>query len=411
MDKFSSYIISESSERNLHMMHTEDVVLYRGVKGIRNAIETLRHVRDMLAGNSSGAVDLSVKVDGAPALFCGQDPADGQFFVAKKGLFNKEPKLYKTPSEIREDTSGDLADKLIIALNELSKLNIKGILQGDIMFTPPDKKTETVDGVKYITFQSNTIIYAVPLNTELGKTINSAKLGIVFHTSYSGSSIKTLTASYGANIGGLKKSKNVWVASADLHNLSGTATLTADETAAVTDALSKAGAIFQKISSSTLKELETNTAFAQTIETFNNSFVRRGERVSDSVTHVKKLIAYANNKFDAERAARKSEKGKSAVETRRDEYMKFFSPENTKNLALMFDLQTAIVDAKQIIIDKLNSLSKMKTFLRTKDGFRVTGEEGYVAIDRLRGGAFKLVDRMSFSYANFSPDILKAWQR
>ena len=53
----------------------------------------------------------------------------------------------------------------------------------------------------------------------------------------------------------------------------------------------------------------------------------------------------------------------------------------------------------------------IKTFLKTKSGFVVTDQEGYVAIDHMTGGAVKIIDRMEFSRANFSADILKGWQR
>ena len=99
---------------------------------------------------------------GAPAVFAGIDPNDGQFFVAKKGIFNKNPKVYKSHADIEEDTSGDLQTKLKIAYDELSKLGIRGVVQGDIMFTSNDLKTETIDGEKYLTFHPNTIMYAIP---------------------------------------------------------------------------------------------------------------------------------------------------------------------------------------------------------------------------------------------------------
>ena len=51
----------------------------------------------------------------------------------------------------------------------------------------------------------------------------------------------------------------------------------------------------------------------------------------------------------------------------------------------------------------------MNTFIKKKNGYEVTGVEGYVAIDKLKGGAVKLVDRMEFSSNNFSPDVIKGW--
>jgi hypothetical protein len=73
-----------------------------------------------------------------------------------------------------------------VLLPELKKLGIKGIVQGDLMFTQSDLKKQTINGVEYITFQPNTIVYSVPADSDLARTILSAKVGIVFHTTYNG---------------------------------------------------------------------------------------------------------------------------------------------------------------------------------------------------------------------------------
>ena len=413
MSSFKDYVeVMEATKagKNVHMTHIEDRVLYGGVKGAREAILALRSMRDMLAGNSKTGTNVTVKWDGAPAVFAGIDPSDGEFFVAKKGIFNKNPKVYKSVAEVRADTSGDLAEKLSTAYEELKDLGIQGVIQGDIMFTN-DLSTESIDGETYITFQPNTIVYAVPKNSKLGKTISKAKLGVVFHTTYTGSDFESMKASYGVDLNKLKKKKSVWYQDADLRDLSGTATFTEADTKEVTEALSKAGKIFSKISSTTLKELETNLELATKIESFNNTLVRRGAKITNTKKHVDDLIKYFDERFGKELEKRKSEKGKAAVTKKQQEMMSFFSPKNNKNLDLMFQLMNAIVDAKLIIINRLDRLKKIDTFIRTKNGFKVTGSEGFVAIDKTKGGAVKLVDRLEFSMNNFSSDVIKGWER
>jgi metal-responsive CopG/Arc/MetJ family transcriptional regulator len=186
--------------------------------------------------------------------------------------------------------------------------------------------------------------------------------------------------------------------------------LTKVDTDEVTEALSKAGKIFQKIKSTTLTELENNLDLSVKIETFNNTLVRKGERISSTSKHVQDLIKWFNEKYKKEYEKRKSEKGKLAVLKKQEEEMKFFSKENKKNLDLMFQLMNAIVDAKLIIINKLDKVKQIDTFVRTRNGFKVTGSEGFVAIDN-QGGAVKLVDRMEFSMNNFSKDVIKGWER
>ena len=409
MKSLTGYL-SEAAGKNTHMTHIEDLILDGGVKGARQAILALRSLRDMLSGNSKKSVDITVKWDGAPAVFAGEDPRDGSFFVAKKGIFNANPKIYKSHEDIKADTSGDLTKKLILAFDELSKLGIKGVIQGDFMFDQSDLKKETIDGVSYTVFHPNTIAYAVPTNSDIAKEIRSAKIGIVWHTIYSGATFETMQAEFGREIvPKLRKSKSVWMVDATMPDLSGTATLTAKETESVTKNLSNAGKLFKQIAASTLKEIEQNKELNMLINVYNNKKVRDGQRITDTKAHATGLVMFVNDRYAKEIDKRSSEKGKQAQVTKRDELLKFFSKGNIKNLQKVFEMQNFVVDSKLIIINKLNKLSNIGTFVKTKSGFRVTNPEGFVAIDRMEGGAVKLVDRMEFSANNFSKDIIKGW--
>ena len=399
--------------KNSHMMHLEDSVIYGGVTGARNAINGLRSLRDMLAGESKQSVDVTRKWDGAPAVFIGVDPNDGKFFVAKKGIFNKSPVVYKSHKDIDADVSGDLANKLKVSYTEFKKLGLKAgtVLQGDLMFTSDTLKNETIDGKKYVTFHPNTIVYAVPAFSDEGKRIKKAKIGVVWHTTYTGDSFESMTANFRVNMKALKDIPSVWQQSAKLHDLSGTAVLTRQETDRITKLLSRAGTIFQKISGNVLREIESNQAFARMIEQFNNTFVRKGEVPNNSKKHVQDMISWIHELYAKEAEKRKTEKGKAGVAAKRDRVLSFFSPSNQKNLEKIFDLQRAIVEVKLVLIQKLDELDRIPTFIKTKNGFKVTGSEGFVAIDTLSDGAVKLVDRLEFSTNNFNPDILKGWDK
>lgn len=405
MEKFSTYI---TEQKNTHMTHIEDKVIYGGVKGTREAILALRSLRDMLKGTHDGNV--SVKWDGAPAIFAGTDPSDGKFFVAKKGIFNKNPKVYKSPADVDADTSGDLADKLKLALRYLPELGIKGVVQGDFLFGPGDVSTDTIKGEKYVTFHPNTIVYAIPAATPSARDVLSSKIGIVWHTTYKGSTFESMKASYGVDVSKLKKSKNVWSQDAMLRDMT-KFTMTEKDTEEVNDYLSQAGKIFNQINGTTLRSLEANPELSRLIETYNNSFVRSGTIITNTGAHVNGLIKWITARFQKEADKRKTEKGKSAQYAKRDEVLKFFSNNNKKSLKLMFDLQKMLVLAKLKLINILNRLSKTKHFVKTRNGYATTGPEGYVAIDKLGGDAVKIVDRMEFSYNNFSPEILKGWDK
>ena len=212
--QFSDFI---TEQKNTHMTHIEDKVLYGGVKGTRDAILALRSLRDMLGGEHDGKV--SVKWDGAPAIFCGTDPRDGEFFVAKKGIFAKSPKVYKSNADIDADTSGDLNTKLKLALKHLPELGIKGIIQGDFLYSKSDVKTQKIKGKNYVTFHPNTIVYAVPKESDASDAIMKSKIGIVWHTTYTGRSFETLKASYGVDVSRFNSSRNVWSQDATLRDL------------------------------------------------------------------------------------------------------------------------------------------------------------------------------------------------
>jgi hypothetical protein len=402
--------LSEAAGKNTHMIHIEDLILDGGVKGARQAILALRSLRDMLSGNAKAAVDITVKWDGAPAVFAGEDPSDGQFFVAKKGIFNANPKIYKSHADIDADTSGDLSKKLKMAYDYIKPLGVKGVIQGDFMFDKSDLKKENINGVSHVVFHPNTIAYAVPTGSTLGKTIQSAKIGIVWHTTYSGATFETMRAEFGKEIvSKLRPSKDVWMQDATLDDLSGTATLTKKETDDLNKKLSEAGKIFKTISSSTLKTIEGNKELNLMINVYNNTKVRDGQRITDTKKHATGLVMFVQARYQKEIDKRSSQKGKDIQIAKRDELLAFFDKSNIKSLQKVFDLHNLVTDSKLIIINKLNKLSKISTFVKTKSGFKVTNPEGFVAIDRMEGGAVKLVDRLEFSTNNFSKDIIKGW--
>jgi len=408
MLKLKEYI---AEEQNTHMEHIEDLVFNAGVNGTRTAINFLRDLRDMLAGHSVTKISATVKWDGAPAVFAGIDPRDGKFFVAKKGVFNKEPKVYKTAAEVNADTSGDLAVKLNIALTEFKKLGIKsGVYQGDLMFTHDTVKTEMIDGEKYTTFHPNTIVYAVPYDSILAKKIRAAKIGVVWHTTYTGSSFETMSAEFAKPIATLfKKSTTVWMDDANYKDYSGTATFTAAETKHITEMLSAVGTLFQSMDANTLNAISKDTDLLMLVKTFGNSKVRKGEKVVNPKAHVDELFDWIHNRFQKEIDSKKTEKGKEDQDVKRKKVMAFFANHDKNEIVKIFQVSNMIADIKTPIIAKMNQAGHIKTFVKMTSGFKVSGVEGFCVIDHLKGGAVKVVDRMEFSMNNFSSDVIKGW--
>jgi len=407
---FTEFLTETKEGKNLHLEHLEDNVLNRGVAGARESINFLQSLRDMLAGNSQSKLNVTTKWDGAPAIFAGINPENGKFFVGTKGVFAKNAKLNYTNEDIDKNHPGaGLNDKLKIALAFLPKLGIKGVLQGDMMFTKSDLKKETIDGQKYITFQPNTIVYAVPSDTKLADSIQKAQLGVVFHTSYSGQKLEDMKASFNIDIGHLAKTKDVWFRDASFVDASGTATFTESETKIITTLLSIAGRTFQSISSLTLNRIAASEVIREQIKTFNNTKVRAGEKITNTTTHVAQLTKWVEERLNAEILKAKLPQTKQKKQTEKNEVMRFYRS-NAIQLKLIFDLMNLIVDAKIMVVKKLQEIKQVTgTFLRTDDGFKVTNPEGFVAVDKLSGGALKLIDRLEFSQENFNAQ--KQWDK
>ena len=404
---FKQYLTEAKEGKNLHLEHLEDEVLNNGINGTRGAINFLQSLRDMLAGNAKRSINVTVKWDGAPAVFAGINPENGKFFVGTKGVFNKTPKVNYTDADIDANhSSGGLNEKLKVALKYLPKLGIKDVLQGDLLFTQDDLSTETIDGIPYTTFTPNTITYAVP--KESADPIKKSKMGIVWHTTYSGDTLQSMRASFGASISGLTKTSDVWFTDADYKDTSGTVNFNKSETDKITAVLSLAGKTFRNMSANFMRQLMDREDIVILIKTFNNTKVREGQARSNTSRHTSDLIKYIEVKLQKNIDSVKTPKSKQAKQKTKDEVVRFLSF-NKKGLQTIFDMQNHLVVAKNMVIRKLESArGVMDTFIRTDNGYRVTPAEGFVAIDQI-GNAVKLVDRMEFSRANFN--AAKNWTK
>jgi hypothetical protein len=406
---FTDFLTEGKEGKNVHLEHIEDEVLNYGVAGARSAINFLQSLRDMLAGSSASKVNITTKWDGAPAIFAGINPENDKFFVGTKGVFNVNPKLNYTDEDIDKNHPGEgLNQKLKVALRYLPKLGIKGVLQGDMMFTKGDLKKETITGEQYIVFQPNTIVYAVPIDSKLAQSMMAAQLGVVWHTSYTGKNMQDMKASFNVDIGRLATTKDVWFRDASFTDASGSATFTEDETKQLTTILSLAGRTFQNIPGLTLNRISSSDSIKTYIKTFNNTKVREGKKITDTRAHTLELIRWVEAKLNKEIADVKREDSKRKRAAEKTEIMRFFRG-SAMNLKAIFDLQNLLVDAKLMIVRKLETVKSIGTFVRTDNGFKITAPEGFVAVDRLKGNAVKLVDRLEFSQANFNAQ--KAWDK
>ena len=389
--------------KNTHLEHLEDDIFNSGPAGVTNSINFLKSLRDMLTeGDGQSAMKVTTKWDGAPAVICGRDPQSQRFFVGTKSVFNKtDPKIVYSEADADRFYPGQTVGGILKnCLERLSTLPIQGVLQGDLLY---QKKPPVImlEGKRTYSFRPNTITYTVDVKSELGQKVGASKLGIVFHTEYTGTSMTDLMAGFGADVSKLQGKPEVAVFSSEFQNVGGAANLSKVERAAV---------------NRTILAAETNLRQGQTFikgiqdvgkgpftlpalfKVYFNQVVREG-RVPPAMIMSKQFCSFIDKKFTTEIAKKKTGKSKVEWMKRRNEAVKYLNTNRTSmNNAL--DGFKNLMDAKVMIINKLTRIKSVGTFLEEENGLRATNPEGFVAIKD--GAALKLVDRLEFSRANFT---------
>jgi hypothetical protein len=404
----------EADGKNTHLEHLEDNIFNKGHQGAKEAVDYLYSLHQMLEGNTKTPVSMTTKWDGAPAIVAGKDPQTGKFFVGTKGVFAKNPKMNFTNSDIEKyhadqgekDASG-LRNKLKLALKHLSKLNWDTVAQGDMLFAgQEDIKEEVIDGEQYIVFKPNTIVYAIPKDSDLAKEILSAGFGIVWHTEYvGGPTLADTQAKFGfdASVLGDGSNAGVWQRDATIKDLSGTVTLSDNEGHKMLSAIQEADNYLKTIDANTFSWLQKGTdlvgkTFLEQLKAHANNQVRQGhfdEPTKFAQDFITKFVNYWTKEIDKV----KQQKTIDAKTQTMVQGVKFIK-ENLQSIIAVYDLYLKLIEAKIIIVRKLEQIRQMPTFKQTEKGYEITGEEGFVAVDRL-GNALKLVDRLEFSKLNF----------
>ena len=400
--------------KNTHLEHAEDDIINNGYEGGLNAINFLSSLKDMLSGSRSSKVNVSVKWDGAPAIVCGPDPRDGKFFVGTKAVFNKNPKVNKSIQDIRNNHTGELQNILRECLQYLPSLGIKQILQGDLMFTSSGKKmttykSESGKSEQMISFQPNTIVYMVPENTPFGRKIARSKLGIVFHTTYTGKSFDKMNAKFGADVSKLRRSPSVWFDDASYKDVSGNSLMTIGESQQLQKLLNMAQGSLGKGKEllNKIKVEKNPLSIGVQLKAYLNSFIRAATDLPSTKETATNFKSFYGERTQKEIDRVKTEKAKEKYQTIQDTGLKFIDDHQTSIYMACATYKT-LQTAKKMIIDKLNKAKSIGTFVRDGNGLKATNPEGYVAVDK-KGKAVKLVDRLEFSIANFTTG--KNWEK
>ena len=393
-----------------HLEHIEDEILNHGSAGCMASVSAMKELLRMLGKKPSSGY-MQTKWDGAPSVVCGKHPANGLFFVGTKSVFNKEkPKVCYDESDVDMyygDASADLITKLKLCIKYFSSLQMDSVCQGDLLFTD-DVKTETVDGEQLYTFKPNAITYGIPVDHPLGKKISKAKIGIVFHTSYTGSDIATMSAKAGAPT--FKSTGDVFLVENDtpMDDISVDKSVLNkfEQNITLVDAMCKKSATFldhivDNIGTTGDKKFHV----ASYLKQFFNAEIRGGRSIGDPVTTLKALGAFYKEKMEGIIAKLKSDK---AIMQRRQQLYDGlgYLEKNKENFIAMLTLYIKIIECKDLVMEQLDHLETFKTYVQTDMGYKVTNPEGYVL--HHNGDMIKLVNRIEFSYINFT--LAKSWK-
>jgi hypothetical protein len=394
--------------KNTHLEHLEDDIINNGSAGATNSIRFLKSLRDMLTTGKGGTnVKVTTKWDGAPAIVCGTDPELDLFFVGTKSVFAKSnPKICYSDADI-ETFYGDhpIKDKLKQCLSMLSTLPIQGVLQGDLLFTETPPLT-TMGGKRCYKFKPNTITYCVEAATKMGQRVGGADLGIVFHTYYRGSSIESMSAGFGVDVSKLQGNKKIAVFSSTFQNVNGKANLTSTELNKINNTINTAESNLNR-GKAFLDKVSNEKGTVSTPALFKiyfNQVVKSGRLPSSSRAMGQDFTNFVTQRYNAEIAKKKTPKAQKDWTDKKDECIKYLNTNATVMYAALSGFMN-LIQAKIQIINKLNKIEGVGTFLEDENGYKVTSPEGFVAIQD--GAALKLVDRLEFSRANFT--VAKDW--
>ena len=389
-----------------HLEHLEDEMLNYGVEGCKAAVSFLKELKKML-GHQESSGFMQTKWDGAPSVICGTDPQTGMFFVGTKSVFAKtNPKLCYSEEQIDGWYEGDLAEKLKFSLRYFSTLGIEGVVQGDLLFTS-DIRRETINGEQLYTFRPNTITYGIPVDHPIGRAAGRAKIGVVFHTHYTGDVVAEMQARAGAKV---KGSPDALVVQNDtpMHRVG----FSKAEMSTFDRYISKiermchiCGPFLDELVDATGTTGDKKFHIASYLKQFFNSEIKNARSIGNVDEAMYDMLNFYEEKTNKELAKIKTVKNLTAK--RNLVYgSQNYVVDNVYKFKAMLALYKELQAVKQMVIDKLDHLEEFRTYVQTDKGYKVTTPEGYVL--HKDGSMIKFVNRLEFAYNNFT--LQKQWR-
>lgn len=402
---------------NKHMTHAEDLVVLSGSEGLEWVSQMMWDLYGELKGSTPASeMTLSVKIDGAPAIFAYSEfPGLPKYGIAMKGLFAKVPKVFTTKEEIMENFGDrpDLAYKLVAFLKHLPKLGIPAneIWQGDFLFDNKSITETSFDGEDYYAFHPNTIYYVIPKDSDLGKLVKKAEIGITWHTRYTGSDLENVSAKYDAKASELTMVDSVLMTDPYIKSFAGIANFTEEETTKVESMLSDITEISNDLKhGEEYADIVASKDIISIFSIFQNSLIKVNKKIDDPSGYLGEFIEFVQNRGAKAADKLKSEKGKEKAMIKFAGYIDDIEQHKDMWYVLIHTINS-ITELKELFIKKLNNIGTFQTYLKMKEGgLRSTNQEGFAVSDK-NGNVVKLVDRGEFSWSNFSPEVQKGWEK
>ena len=421
----------EAAGKNLHMTHVDELPILVGKDGIETSLEAMDKAFEKVMGMRDEGVTLNVKWDGAPAVYAGWHPESGEFLLALKSLFAKKPKIIYTPEDAEEyyGDKPDLRDKILATLQILQGTNFipQGeIWQGDFLFAGDDLEQVNIDDVTHYVFQPNTLLYAVVAESDVGRDIANARVGIVWHTRYKGSTLETMTSTFDIDedeIAGRPAVPGLWAVSPH-YTYTGEPVgdiINTDQFDQLRSHVLILESRLDPVNEDYLQALEqSRNALAQQFNAMINHYIRDGLLDDlDPSRAADQFLSYLADKFSRRREDYEA-KGRSPAQIRgvdRDhERLRNIVTEPVQTaLNVLAAIQKALNQMKLQMLEGLNKMATrggvIKTYLvrREEAVMEPASHEGFV-IQTTEGIPLKFVDREQFSKANFSPEYKKGWE-
>ena len=394
-----------------HMDHQEDL-LYYGPDGAQMLIETLEDTFSFLKSDvPEHGSKITWKIDGSPAVLAATD-FHGERFVSLKHSWDKG-KRFHSENEIDEaypDASQkDLADKLKNLLRYLGMIGIPSdeIWMGDFMFSNEDLIHKRIDGVDYIIFRPNTVVYAVPESDPLSRRIENADIGIVWHTTYTGSDYENLTKRFNADVSKLNDIPAVF--QSDVNMAFNTILFSKEESISIDYKMSALRRTISELASDpNYGIIIDNKKLVARMQKYKNEIIRNYQVETGDLFSPENLIKVMSDEMDTHIKELSRETDKARNIKKKKEMISFLESVS-KTIDKFYEAQNRCIELKNIFIEKMESTIGMKMFYQSMSrGYIPCGGEGFVVSD-VDGNVAKLVTRIGFSLANWQEDIIKGW--